>query len=92
MAGEFAIEFAEQRDAVGELELRAGRGKRGILRRRRTVDDERRARQRLDTAASDGSLIQSCAQASRARSASTAPRSTTVRARVSDRKGPRRKP
>jgi hypothetical protein len=46
--GEFAVEFGEQSHAVGELELGAGRGERGVLRRQRAVDDEARARQRLE--------------------------------------------
>src|SRR5262245_7532093 len=38
MARELAVEFRKQRDAVGEAKLGAGRGERGILRRRRAVD------------------------------------------------------
>ncbi len=48
VAGELAVELADDGDAVGELELGAGGGERGILRRRGAVDDEARARQRLE--------------------------------------------
>src|SRR5262245_28539869 len=35
--GEFAVELGEQRDAIGEAIFGAGRGERGILRRRRAT-------------------------------------------------------
>jgi hypothetical protein len=46
--GELAVELGEQRDAVGEAKLGAGRGERGVLRRRGAVDDEAHARKRLE--------------------------------------------
>jgi len=46
--GELAVEFRKQHNAVGEAELGAGGGERGILRWRRAVDDEARARKRLE--------------------------------------------
>ena len=46
--GELAVELGEQRNAVGEAIFRAGGGERGILRRRRAVDDEARTRKRLE--------------------------------------------
>ena len=48
MARELAVELGEQRDAVGEAKLGAGRGERGVLRLRGAVDDEARARKRLE--------------------------------------------
>src|SRR6476619_2014504 len=38
--GKLAVERADERDAVGEEQLGAGGGERGILRRRGSVDDE----------------------------------------------------
>ena len=46
--GELAVELAEQGNAVGEAKLRAGRHQCGILRRCGAVDDEARARKRLE--------------------------------------------
>jgi hypothetical protein len=43
VAGEFAVEFAQERDAVGEAKLGAGGGERGVFRRGRAVDHEARA-------------------------------------------------
>src|SRR5215467_1901002 len=45
--GELAIELADQRDAVGEAIFGAGGGERGVLRRRRAVDEEARPWKRL---------------------------------------------
>jgi hypothetical protein len=47
-ARELAVELAEQCDAVGEAQLGAGRGERGVLRRVRAVDDEACARKGLE--------------------------------------------
>jgi hypothetical protein len=38
--GKFAVEFSEQRHAVGKPKLRTGGSERGIFRQRRAVDDE----------------------------------------------------
>jgi hypothetical protein len=43
-----AVELAEQGYAIGEPKLGAGGGQRGIFRWRCTVDDEARARKRLE--------------------------------------------
>ena len=48
MAREFAVELGEQGHAVGEAKLGAGGRERGVLRRRRAVNDEARARKRLE--------------------------------------------
>ena len=48
VAGQFAVDLAQDRDAVGEAQLRSGRDEAGIGRRRRAVDDEARAGQRLE--------------------------------------------
>src|SRR5262249_24419291 len=48
LRGELAIELADQRDAAGEAIFRAGGGGRGGLLRRRAVDAEARARERLE--------------------------------------------
>src|SRR5262245_19766990 len=45
---ELAVELGEQADPVGEAILRAGGDQRGILRRGGAVDDEARARKRLE--------------------------------------------
>src|SRR6516162_6196315 len=46
--GELAVELGEQRNTIGEAIFGAGRGERGVLRRRRAVDEEARARKRLE--------------------------------------------
>ncbi len=43
MRGELSVKLGKQRKAVGEAKLGAGGGERGVLRRRRAVDDEARA-------------------------------------------------
>src|SRR5215471_4315752 len=48
MARELAVELGEERHAVGKAKFGAGRRERGVLRRRRAVDDEARARKRLE--------------------------------------------
>jgi hypothetical protein len=48
LACELAVELGKQRDAVGEPNLRTRRGQRKILRGGRAIDDEARARQRLE--------------------------------------------
>ena len=45
---ELAVELGEERNTVGEAKLGAGRGQRGVFRQRRAVDDEARARKRLE--------------------------------------------
>ena len=45
---EFGFEFARERPVGGDLQLRAGRGERGVRRWRRAIDGEARARQRLE--------------------------------------------
>jgi hypothetical protein len=72
VGGELTVEFGEQHDAVGEAKLGAGGGERGVLRRRCAVDDEAGARKRLEQRGEEGSLIQSCAQATRVRKVSAA--------------------
>jgi len=47
MRGELAVELGEQRDAVGDAKLPAGRNERRVLHRERAVDDEARAGKRL---------------------------------------------
>ena len=73
MRGELAVELAKQRDAIGEPQFGARRCQGGVLRRRGAVDDEARARKRLEYRPENRSVTQSCAQATRARRASTAP-------------------
>ena len=48
VGGELAVELCKQRNAVGEPKLGAGGSQRGVLRRRRAVDDEARAGKRLE--------------------------------------------
>jgi len=48
VGGELAVELGEQRNTVGEAIFGARRGERGILRRRRAVDNEARTRKRLE--------------------------------------------
>src|SRR3954470_10503126 len=54
MRGELAVELADEGDAIGEAKLGAGRCERGVLCRRGAVDDEARARQRLEYGAEGG--------------------------------------
>ena len=44
---ELAVELGQQRDAVGDAKLPAGRNERRVLHRERAVDDEARAGKRL---------------------------------------------
>jgi hypothetical protein len=48
MRCKLAVEFAEQRNAVCQPQLRACRSQSEILRRSRAVDDEARSRKRLE--------------------------------------------
>ena len=72
MARELAVELGEQGDAVGDAILGAGGDERGILRGRRAVDVKLAPGSVWNNGVSVGSLTQSCAQARRPRSASTA--------------------
>ena len=48
MRGELAVELREPGEAIGEAILCAGGGERGVLCGRCAVDDEARARKRLE--------------------------------------------
>jgi hypothetical protein len=70
--GELAVEFGEQHDAVGEAIFGARGGERGIFAGVAPLTTKLAPGSVWNRAASEGSLIQSCAQATRARNVSAA--------------------
>src|SRR5215469_6091157 len=70
--GELAVKLGEQRDVIGEPQLRTHRRQRGVVRRRRAVDEEALPGSDRNTGISQGYFTQARAQAAPPRSASTA--------------------